>query len=129
MRGERGFTLIEALIAFAILAVVTVALYEAMGTGLRGFDRAAENDEALLIAQSEFDRLAATSTMPSEGMEGAIEGTPFRWRAVPVPETQAEPEHLRMSPLRLQRVRVIVSWRDREIAVEKTLLVQRGTGG
>jgi general secretion pathway protein I len=129
MTGERGFTLIEALIAFAILAVVTVALYEAMGTGLRGFDRAAENDEALLIAQSEFDRISATKSIQAEGMQGAIEGTPFRWRAVPVPDTKAEPEHLRLSPLRLQKVRVIVSWRDREIAVEKTLLVLRGTGG
>jgi type II secretion system protein I len=129
MSGERGFTLIEALIAFAILAVVVVALYEAMGTGLRGFDRAAESDEALLIAQSEFDRIAATKTMPAEGLGGAIEGTGFRWRAVAVPAAKAEPEHLRMSPLKLQTVRVVVSWRDRQVAIEKTLLVQRGPGG
>ena len=133
MRGERGFTLIETLVAFAILAVVLVSLYEAMGTGLRGFDRASRADEALLIAQSQLDRLSAQHVLTADLMSGAVEGTPYRWRVDAPPATEAEPERLRVSPLRLQRVRLVVSWvdvgRTREIAIEKTLLVQRPPGG
>lgn len=129
MKGERGFTLVEALIAFAILAVVLVALYEVMGTSLKGFDRAAETDQALMIAQSELDRLGAMQTLPTEALRGVIEGSPFRWRAVLVPDAQQEPEHLRLSPLRLQKVRLVVSWGERQIAVEKMLLLQRAPGG
>lgn len=132
MTREHGFTLVEALVAFAILAVVLVALYEAMGTSLSGFNRAAEADEALLVAQSEFDRLTAMKTLPAV-LQGAVEGTPFRWRATVVPDAQREPEHLRVSPLRLTTLRLVVAWRggngDRQIAVEKTVLVQRGPGG
>jgi len=129
MTSERGFTLIEALIAFAILAVTLVALYEVMGTSLKGFDRAAETDEALMIAQSQLDRLTATKTLPAVALEGAIDGTPFRWRATIAPSMQQEPEHLRSSPLRLHTLRLIVSWRQRVIAVQKTVLLQRAAGG
>jgi type II secretion system protein I len=129
MRNERGFTLIEALIAFAILAVVLVALYEVMGTSLKGFDRAAETDQALMIAQSELDRLSAMKALPADALQGAIEGTPFRWRATIVPDARPEPEHLHVSPLRLQKLRLVVSWGKREIAVEKALLLQRAPGG
>jgi general secretion pathway protein I len=129
MKGERGFTLIEALVAFAILAVVLVALYEVMGTSLKGFDRAAETDRALMIAQSELDRLSAMKALSTEALQGVIEGTPFRWRATVIPDAQQEPEHLRLSPVRLQRVRLVVAWGEREIAVEKMLLLQRAPGG
>lgn len=129
MRDERGFTLIEALIAFAILAVVLVALYEVMGTSLKGFDRAAEADEALMIAQSQLDRLAANKTLPEGSLQGAIGGTPFRWRATITPSMQQEPEHLRSSPLRLHTLRLVVSWRQREIALQKTVLLHRAPGG
>lgn len=133
MTHERGFTLIEALIAFAILAVVLIALYEAMGTGLKSFGRAAEVDEALLVAQSQLDRLAAMKTITSEPLRGSVKGTPFHWRAVFLPDAQPEPEHLRVAPVRLHKVRLFVMWRDggadRQIAIDKMLLVQRAVGG
>lgn len=132
MTGERGFTLIEALMAFAILAVVLVALYEAMGTGLKGFDRAATNEAALLAAQSQLDALAAMPALGQKTLSGTIDGTPFRWRATQLRDAAGEAEHLRSSPLRLQRLRLVVSWTEggaeRSLAVEKTFLVARAPG-
>jgi type II secretion system protein I len=132
MNSERGFTLVETLMAFAILAVVLVTLYEAMGTGLKGFERAAANEAALLAVQSQLDTLAAMPALPHEALSGTIEGTPFRWQAMHLPDPAADAEHLRSSPLRLQRLRLIVSWveggAERSLAVEKTFLVTRGSG-
>jgi hypothetical protein len=117
--------------AFAILAVVLVALYEAMGTGLRGFDRAAANEAALLAAQSQLDALAAMPTLGQKTLSGTIDGTPFRWRATQLQDA-GEAEHLRSSPLRLQRLRLVVSWTEggaeRSLAVEKTFLAARAPG-
>ncbi len=79
MSGERGFTIAETLVALAILAVMLVALYEAMGTGFRTFDRAAEVEEAVLAAQSQLDRVVALRRLPAV-REGAVDGTPLAWR-------------------------------------------------
>ena len=76
MSREEGFTLVEALVAFAILAVVLISLYEAMGTGLRSFGAAAKVEEAVLIAQSQLDRIVALNHLPQQ-REGKIAGTEF----------------------------------------------------
>jgi prepilin-type N-terminal cleavage/methylation domain-containing protein len=76
---ERGFTIAETLVALAILAVTLVALYEAMGTGFRTFDRAAEVEEAVLAAQSQIDRVVALRRLPVE-RQGTVDGTAFAWR-------------------------------------------------
>ena len=78
MKNERGFTLVEALIAFAILAVVLVALYESMGTSLSGLARAGRFDEAVLIAESRLAELDAMTTLPEAPFENAVEGTAYR---------------------------------------------------
>lgn len=132
MKGERGFTLVETLIAFAILAVTLVALYEAMGTSLSGFARASRFDEAVLIAESRLTELAALPTLPDAAFEGAVEGTRYRWRVEQIPDTTPEPPELASSPLRPQKVKLTISWQDngarRQIAVEQVLLVPRQSG-
>jgi hypothetical protein len=66
-------------------------------------------------------------------VQGEVAGTAYRWRAVILPSSGAEPEHLRASVVKLTTVRLVVSWRDgartRQIAIDKTLLLLRGTEG
>lgn len=130
MKGERGFTLVEALVAFAILAVVIVALYESMGTGVSGLARAGRFDEAVLIAESRLAELEATKTLPA--VENAVEGTEYRWRVEPIADETPEPPELAASTLKAQKIRLIVTWQDRgakrEIAVERLLLIPRQPG-
>lgn len=121
MTGARGFTLIETLVALAILAVLLVAFYETMGTGFRTLDRAALIDEAVSIAQSELDRAVAQRRIPDErqGRAGRhawrIEPRPFRGPAADV-------------PLRAVLVRLSVTppGMAREISIERIILVRRG---
>lgn len=115
MRTERGFTLIETLIALAILAVTLVAFYEAMATGFRTFDMAADVEEAVLIAQSQLDRVVALRRIPgqAQGSAGA-----YRWRIDVQPAASSE------AVLQLRTLRMSVLWSGgRGVSIERLVLV------
>lgn len=127
--NARGFTIVEALVAFAILALSLVALYGALGTSLGGLARATRHDEAVMALTAKLTEITAMRALPP-ALEGTIEGTPFRWRI----ERLAEAETLAPAPgvpLRLQRITLSVTWKEsgaaRSIAVERRLLLWRGT--
>ena len=113
MSGQRGFTIMESLVALAVLAITVVALYEAIGTGFRTFDRAAEVEEAVLVAQSELDRIVVQRRVPNV-RQGNVEGTRFRWQ-LSVSSTNS----------RLARMRLNVTWPGRAtgIAIERLVLM------
>jgi len=56
---SRGFTLIEILVAFAILAFVLVALYRIFGGGLATTARLEQRSAELLMARSILERVGA----------------------------------------------------------------------
>lgn len=104
---QAGFTLIEALVAFAIMAVVMVTLYQAAGTGLKAFDAAATTEEAVLIAQSQMDRIVALRRIP-DVRQGTVAGSLIQWKLQVLP-TPALPSSSQIgSPPVL--LRVTVSW-------------------
>lgn len=77
--GEHGFTLLEALVALAILGVVMSAVYAVIGSGLRTAHR--DEDRLLLglVAQNLLTR-SQLDLNPAQGtITGDIEGG-LRWR-------------------------------------------------
>jgi general secretion pathway protein I len=117
MTAQRGFTLVEAVIAVAILAVSLVALYEAMGTGFRTLDRAAAVEEAVLVAQSALDGTVALGQLPE-----ARRGTAgiYAWRLDVGPEPEAA-----SGALHQRAIRVTVEWPGggRGVSIERLLLL------
>ena len=63
--GRRGFTILEAVVALAIVGFAAVAALEAVGSELRGADRAALAYTAAALAQ---DRLAAAMVLGADEM-------------------------------------------------------------
>ncbi|MFM9862880.1 MAG: prepilin-type N-terminal cleavage/methylation domain-containing protein [Micropepsaceae bacterium] len=116
MTGQRGFTIIESLVALAVLAITVVALYEAIGTGFRTFDRAAEVEEAVLIAQSELDRIVALRRLP-DVLQGTVEDTSFRWRLDVASGAKAQ---------QLVSLKLTVTWPGRSggVTIERLLLLE-----
>lgn len=115
MTGERGFTIMESLVALAVLAITVVSLYEAIGTGFRTFGRAAEAEEAVLVAQSLLDGIVVSRRV-GDVRTGVVEGTRFAWR---VDEVKRVAE--------LVTLKLTVTWPGggKGVAIERMLLAEQ----
>ena len=107
-KRDRGFTLIEVLVAFAILALTFTALVRIFGSGLTAADWVARERTAILLAQS---RLAAVGieTPLTLGESSGESADGYRWRVAVEPDTTATAQPLL---LLLRRVKVVVSWAE-----------------
>jgi general secretion pathway protein I len=109
-RGEGGFTLIEVLVALAILGVSLAAIYEAFGTGLRNERQTRLYEDALALAEA---RLAQAGTeLPAEVGRWNGEENGFQWTLRLQPAAD-EPLAYKPSLVRLLEVSVEVAWPDR----------------
>ena len=78
MARERGFTLLETVVALAIAGMAFVALFQAGSTGLIAVDTASRADEALERARSHLAALGAEATLvPGDTEED--DGGSYRW--------------------------------------------------
>jgi general secretion pathway protein I len=108
--GDRGFTLLEVLVALVVLSTTVVAALQLFGGGLRLARTAGDHAEAALVASAKLADLE-----PGALTEGQTDGTdgPYRWtRRVTLdpallPVEADSPETLR---IRLARVSVEVRW-------------------
>ncbi|PYM20518.1 MAG: hypothetical protein DMD78_21030 [Candidatus Rokuibacteriota bacterium] len=84
-RREAGFTLIEVLVAFAILSLTIVVAVQGFAQGLRLLKLSGDHQQAALLA----DQKTREIVLPKEGREGGTEGT-FTWerviKEIPAPE-------------------------------------------
>lgn len=111
--AERGFTLIEALAAFAALAITLGPALGAMGAGARGGAAAAERLEALARAETALARAGVAAPLTAGARE--TRDGPWRLRVEATPYAAA-------GGLALWRVSAEVAWgagaRARRVALE-----------
>lgn len=98
--GERGFSLLEILVAFAVLALTLGVLLRIFGGGVRSVALADEHAQAVLFAQSLLDQVGLeTPVIPGE-TRGELDET-YRWvlRIQPfVAEGMPLPENMPAKP-------------------------------
>ena len=122
---ERGFTLLEVLVAFAILALSLGVLMQVFATGLRTTVIAEEYTQAAMYAESILAAVGADEAL-SEGEEAGRINDIFSWRSTvqPYVSEDLEEEELRMDAY---RVAVEVSWegsgRGRSVVLETLRVV------
>lgn len=112
-RRARGFTLIEIIVAFTILALgLGLAMQIATGA-MRNATRAAERTEAALYAKSLLDG-AGVGERLEEGESSGDFGDDYRWTlSVTKHEVEQEgpnPIDPTMSPVQLYRLELRVEW-------------------
>ena len=127
-RRADGFTLLEVLVALAILSVAVVASIQGFAQGLRLLKLAGDHQHAMLLA----DQKAREIVVPTEGRdEGQDEraGTTFIWETITtpveapdlIPTTGTAP-----SQWRVYQILVHVRWAERrqiEIATLRTAAI------
>ncbi|MEP7276957.1 MAG: prepilin-type N-terminal cleavage/methylation domain-containing protein, partial [Betaproteobacteria bacterium] len=126
-RRGRGFSLLEVLVAFVILALVATALFRLFGGALNNAAAADDWSRALLVAEARL-AVAANALPLREGSDrGTLQDTPFAWqtRVEPYVTPDTSPDLARASentPTRVYRVTAEVHFpsdtgKDRVVAL------------
>jgi general secretion pathway protein I len=125
--GDSGFTLLEVLVALAILGLAVVASIQAFAQGLRLLKLSGDHQQAMLLADLKVREVVT----PEEGREERDEGR-FHWerttKLVPAPELTPLAGPLRWH---IYEIAVRVSWDERrqvEITTLRTVPAQPAPG-
>ncbi len=78
--NNRGFTLLEIMVATMIMAVAVTALLSNLSVSLRTASRITDSDRATLVARAKMDELLADSRLPHNfEVQGALDPTRTGW--------------------------------------------------
>lgn len=116
-RSSQGFTLMEILVAFVVLAIAVGTLYRTFSTSLRNVDAIAGYSEAIALAEAKMTGLGLEHPL-SEGEEsGTTEDKRFTWTILVAPWTApgSTPDQAGGfgSPNQLFRATVTVTWDEK----------------
>ena len=121
-RQQSGFTLLELVLAFVLLAMALGLMIGVVSRGLRQMQWSTHATEASLYAQSKLDALGVMERIAPGSEQGEFGDGAYRWRQEirEVPDPSApETDHAMPAPLPtsvLYRVSLDVSWGDAQAA-------------
>ena len=128
-RSARGFTLLEVLVAFVVLAAGAGILYRTYSTGLNNVSTVSGYSEAIAIAEAKLGALGIEHPLVEGEESGSTDDHRYEWRATVQPYTPpgTGPDQAGgfISPHQMFKVTVGVSWDQKGLSkrsVELTTL-------
>jgi len=119
-RHQQGFTLIETLVAFMILALSLTVIFRIFSGGLRNVALSGDYACAVLLAESQLSAIGI-STPLERGVSTGEWGTRFRWERVIEPYLPWEQDKELVTPLLAYRITVNIDWDEAGRAHQITL--------
>lgn len=117
---QRGFSLLEIMVAFSIMALSLGLLYRITGSSARQVGSVQQHEQAMALAASV---LGTVHAVPESGIARSEEAAGYEWTIATRPwPTQHDAQG---GVPRLHEVEVTVSWQDGERAREFTLTTLR----
>jgi len=114
-RGQRGYTLIEVIVAFAVLGMALMLLLGTLSNGARQVRWAADSGRAALHAQSLLDGLGIDMPVVPGRSDGTFEDGRYRWtlEIVPFVDPDRPPALVAPSGEQLYEIALAVDWGER----------------
>lgn len=112
MGNKRGFTLLEVMIAIAILGVALTVILQLFAQGLDSAKRSGEYSKAVLYAKEKMEELIAMDDL-AEGEESGEFDDVYRWHREIKPaelEDEEDQESYQPLPMEIFELSVRVSW-------------------
>jgi general secretion pathway protein I len=126
-RACRGFSLLEVLVAFVILALVLAVLMRIFSGALRNIGAAEGYSQAVAIAESKLAAIGVDAPLAEGSNAGS--GNGYSWRIVVRREEAGAPVLESVQPDELYRVEVTVSWGEAPAARSVRFVTLRAAPG
>ncbi|MGB2130714.1 MAG: type IV pilus modification PilV family protein [Marinobacterium sp.] len=125
--GQTGFTLLEVLVAFVLLAMMLGVILNLNSSAMDTTARASDRLLALMLAQSELDRVLAEPELRLGTLRGDSEDDRFEWELevsrFEFPDTDPGLDSGAPEPFRID---INVNWdRNQSLSLSTLRLVQR----
>ena len=115
MKRQQGFTLLELLVAFAIMALSLGMLYRASGSGARSVVDIEHYQRAVILGES---LLALCDAVPEQGWNQTGESAGYNWRISSAPYATAITGP-NVPPL--HEISIVITWADADRQRQFTL--------
>lgn len=130
-KRSRGYTLVEVLVAFMILAMALTVLLRIFASGVRNVSVSAQYAQAVLIGESRL-ATAGIDAMLAPGETSGVEGDDFHWTRRVVNYEPAVDYSTYVKSTRAYYVTVTVTWpngdRERSIDLSTVKLLHDESG-
>ena len=115
--SQRGFTVMEILVAFVVLGAAVGILYRTFSTGLNNVEVVSGYSEAIAVADAKLAGLGLEQPLQEGEESGTTEDRRFNWKVTVLPFTPpgTPPEQLGTVIIanQLLRASVTVTWNER----------------
>ena len=111
-RRQRGFTLVEVVVAFLLLSMVLATAFELFTAGMRRAIDLEERSQALAIAQSRLAGVGMEVPLKEGSSSGQSDDGKYRWTLTIArsQEGAGDPNQPLQTAYGLYRIEVVVAW-------------------